>query len=683
MAIFSMSSTLKAYWIPLLLFTASMFFQLVIIPTSFPPSHYAVLGIREYSPVEEVKEAYQKLSSKWNSGIESPSTIDFIKIRYAFELLDNHLWKRDYDIFGIDEQVHVIDTLKEQYAEANFTQIKLPLLESPSFDPQDYAFNLIKSENLRFMLDKSSTLLVQLFSLGSHKCAQFSNTWKRIVNLLDGVTSTGMVELGDIKLATYFADTKYTGQPFFRSGIPSLVAFPQGCRSSDCLVRYAGEHSVDAIADWFATTILSLPRIPFYSKESLVQNFIQKGSRHKVKVIFISKTGERATPIVQQAAKNYWNFASFAFALWRDEESSFWWNVFGVESAPAIVILKDPGVKPLIYNGLLNSTEFANIMEQNKYQVLPQLRTVTSMELGCDAKGNSRAGHDTMIWYCVVLAGRHSPELDSMRETMRRVQETLSNDEKAIISQDPSSAFSATALKEKRLTFTWLDGEKQQRYCFFYLNSEQSFETCGPRRDMIDVARLFIIRYKKTDDADKTEKVSNNYFAASLNADVDPTSQLVATYNGSQEIPDIVKWMSKVIKDGDTKDLPLFKTKTPLLVPEDADPIWSRSTEKILSSSKGVKHKIQNFIHKMSDRFGDPRFGPILLLAALISFGRIWLGRSRPQRPIQSNGSSQPESKDEARRLRPKRVPKKDLPLSMTDEEPKDAVQAFSDSDSD
>lgn len=34
--------------------------------------------------------------------------------------------------------------------------------------------------------------------------------------------------------------------------------------------RYEGELSVDAVTDWVATTILGLPRIPYYSKDSLV-----------------------------------------------------------------------------------------------------------------------------------------------------------------------------------------------------------------------------------------------------------------------------------------------------------------------------------------------------------------------------------------------------------------------------
>lgn len=38
------------------------------------------------------------------------------------------------------------------------------------------------------------------------------------------------------------------------------------------------------------------------------------------------------------------------------------------------------------------------------------------MELGCDARGYSRAGYDTSTWYCAILAGRHGPELSKMRE---------------------------------------------------------------------------------------------------------------------------------------------------------------------------------------------------------------------------------------------------------------------------
>lgn len=61
---------------------------------------------------------------------------------------------------------------------------------------------------------------------------------------------------------------------------------------------------------------------------------------------------------------------------------------------------------------------------------------------------------------------------------MRRVQETLSKDgELTAVDQDLSSAPALLALKQKRLTFTWLDGEAQkvstslQMFAFLWLNS--------------------------------------------------------------------------------------------------------------------------------------------------------------------------------------------------------------------
>ncbi|XP_028119690.1 uncharacterized protein LOC114317181 isoform X6 [Camellia sinensis] len=553
-------SALKAYWFPLILFASSMFYQLLILPRSYPPSHYDVLGIKRYSSMEQVTEAYEKFSSKWNSGTEVPPITEFIKIRYAFELLTNPLWKRNYDIFGIDEHIHVLDSIKERHAGTIFSEIDLPLLESASFDPGDHDFEVITSGNFLSKFENSKALLiqnlVQVFSFGSDRSAQFYNNWKKIASLLDGMANTGMVELGEVQLATYLAEKTFTGQPSFQNGLPSLIAFPSGCNTANCLVRYEGELSVDAVTNWFATTILSLPRILYYSKDSLLQSFVGKSSPHKVKVIFFSETGERAAPFVRQAALSYWPYAAFAFVPWREEESSFWWNVFGVESAPAIVFLKEHGVKPVVYHGPANNSWFVDIMEQHKHQELPQLRSVTSMELGCDARGYSRAGNETAIWYCVILVGRSSPELNKMRATVRRIQEALST-----VDKDQPSSLAAVALKEKRLTFTWLDGEAQQRYCFFHTQTENSYDTCGPRRDITDVPQLIIVRYKRnaTEDSIKNEeKKPKNMLEAFLNDDVDPASQLVARYNGSEESSKIIKWISQIIEDGDSGELPFF-----------------------------------------------------------------------------------------------------------------------------
>ncbi|XP_071702015.1 uncharacterized protein [Rutidosis leptorrhynchoides] len=616
-----------------------------------------------------------------------------IKIQYAYELLTNPIWKRDYDIFGIDEHQHVFESVKEKYSTAEFSDISLPLLEPTSFE-SDQAFDVISSENFVSKLQNSNTLLVQIFSDGSSRCAEFFSQWKRIASLLEGIANTGMINISNLKLATYLSEKRYTGAPFFRNGLPYLLAFPPGCKTSDCIVRYTGELSVDAVTDWFSTSILSLPRISYYSKESLGQSFLGKASRHKVKVIFVSKTGQRATPFVRQVAKTYWPYASFALTVWREEESVFWSNTFGVEEAPAVVILRDPGVKPVVYHGLINNTQLVDIMEQNKHQVLPQLRSRTSMELGCDPKGHSRAGNDTTVWYCAVLVGRQSAELHKMRETMRRVQDILSDTEDGDGDADQldreTATSAAVAWKENRLTFVWVDGEAQKRFCLFYVNGADSHDTCGPRQDITDVPRLFLIRYKRNDTEvnKKVEENPMNMFATIASREVDPTSQLVALYKGLEETPQIIKWISETVRDGDSRDLPFHRTSTPELVPEDADPIWSKGRDQIISSGRGIKQKIGTIPQTINDLTSDPRLGPMLLLGALMSFGFIYLRRNQSVKPNpRTHNSSQPnvegEDRPKLRRRRPKVQTSQDVPPSMTDVPPPNAFQMpFTDSDS-
>ncbi|KAK2655544.1 hypothetical protein Ddye_008596 [Dipteronia dyeriana] len=684
-------SKMKAYSVPLVLFVLALFYQLLLLPRSFPPSHYDVLGIKRYTSIEQVKSAYDELYSKWNSGEEVPSTIHFLKIRYAYELLSHPLWKRNYDIYGFEEQLHVLYKVREQYGGESFSNIDLPLLDDAAiaFDHSDHAFKAITSENFRSMLNDSKPLLIQVYTDGSYRCAQFSNVWRRIVALLEGIANSGAVELNEIDLATYFAERKPTGQYFFRNGLPSLVAFPSWCKASHCMIRFEGELSVDSVTDWFATTILGLPRIFYHTKESLGKSFLAKSGPHKVKIICFSKTGERATPFLRQISKDYWAYASFAFVLWQEEESSFWWNTFEVDSAPAIVFIKDPGVKPTVYYGSFNNSWVSEIIERNKQQELPQLRSLTSLELGCDARGYSRSGNDIRIWYCVILAGRQSSELRRMRETMRRVQELLSSESDLdALDVDRSLTESAIAFQNKRLTFAWLDGEAQERYCSFYLYCETAFETCGPRRDLSDVPRLFVVRYKRNATAENIKVVGKpkNIWDVWQYEEVDPASQLVVRYNGSTEIPEIIKWISEIIKDGDFNDLPFYRVKTPDLVPEESEPIWSRGAQSIRSKSIGVKDRIHNIMGKSYDYLEDPRIGPALLLASLMSFGTIWLVRNQPGRPRQSGQQSQSSTEDESRpkqREHPRNLSKKIRP-PITDVEPKDAYQMpLSDSETD
>ncbi|CAL5362290.1 unnamed protein product [Camellia sinensis] len=153
---------LKAYWFPLILFASSMFYQLLTLPRSYPPSHYDVLGIKRYSSMEQVTEAYEKFSSKWNSGTEVPPITEFIKvckspfalkIRYAFEQLKNPLWKRNYNIFGIDELIVISrsDMLGQFFLKLTFH----------CWNPGDHDFEVITYGNFLSKFENSKALLIQ------------------------------------------------------------------------------------------------------------------------------------------------------------------------------------------------------------------------------------------------------------------------------------------------------------------------------------------------------------------------------------------------------------------------------------------------------------------------------------------------------------------------------------------
>lgn len=50
-----------------------------------------------------------------------------------------------------------------------------------------------------------------------------------------------------------------------------LASFPLGENNNlNLSVRFEGELSTDTVTDWFATTVLELPRVFYHTKETLV-----------------------------------------------------------------------------------------------------------------------------------------------------------------------------------------------------------------------------------------------------------------------------------------------------------------------------------------------------------------------------------------------------------------------------
>ncbi|XP_066398106.1 uncharacterized protein [Miscanthus floridulus] len=530
-------------------------------------------------------------------------------------------------------------------------------------------------------INEEYPLIILVYSKGSPRCAQFIEYWKQIGTQLDGIAKTAMVEVGDSQVAGYFAEKRFSKRPFFRNGVPTLVAYPANCKSPSCYMRYPGGLFVDSVVDWVATSVIGLPRILYYSKETLGPQFIGKSGHHKVKVIFFSSTGERAAPFLRQAAQEYSSYSSFGFVLWREDESQIWWNSLGVESAPALVFLKGAGTKPFVHHGIFSKSEFIEMMEEHKHHELRQLRSDTSLELGCDARGHSRAGNDAAIWYCVIVAGRLGAELSKKRQILRKAQDKLLGDvDKSARSVDNSveTSSAATAFKDDRLTFVWLDGEVQKQICAFYLATDYT-GACGPRDfgDDNDKPEIFIVRFQRnaTYEALKAEKKNN--LVDVLQGQHTDASQLVARYKGPDEIEEINRWISQIIKDGDTREIPYFTSKVPDLVPEETSKEWLRSSKSIRSAGKSLK---DNIGFHVQDYLTHPMIGSTLLMCGCISMGIIWFRNNKPTQSTRQEKAP----KDKTKRPRPKLSTSLFGEPSVVDVDPKDARQwEMSDSDSD
>ncbi|KAJ7558099.1 hypothetical protein O6H91_04G024900 [Diphasiastrum complanatum] len=590
-------------------------------------SYYEVLGIKETATFEEIFAAYQKLSEPWykeeennEQGIHVAVT-SIIEVQRAFEILSNEKRRQDYDHFGLDELQET-----EALAKANKEEVldAFPLAKHNDFVPIASRTTILNATNFLSALGSDETWFIQLYSLASTGSQSFADTWERIAESLDGVANLGRVELVEIQLARLLAEkNRATGHPFFRHGLPSILAIPPSCKHLNCLVRYTDKMTYENIADWCATSILKLPRILYYSPQSLVTDVIQNAGPDKIKVIGFSKTGERAAPYFRKAAKDYWQYAIFAFVLWREQDAVFWETRFGVESAPALLFLKDPGVQPVVYHGPMNSSSFGGAMEAHKNHVLPQLRSITAEELGCDATGYSRGGKEVLTWYCVILAGKPGIELSQMRAVLRSVQDDLLRDIDSNEDDGTPVTTAAKAFKEKRLSLTWLDGEKQkQKYCFFLVHSDDVHETCGPKRygEADNVPKIFLVRYKRDSGEQEVlkEKKWKNIWDVVQEEQEKLASLLVASYNGTMESQKIMSWISQTIKDGDTQDLPNFKVETPALIPEDTITYKKQAAEFFSDKVQKVYYKSTDLRYGFSDVIRDPKLFQIIIVVAAL-----------------------------------------------------------------
>ncbi|KAH7292793.1 hypothetical protein KP509_29G086000 [Ceratopteris richardii] len=598
--------------------------------SSSPPlTHYQVLEVQRDASAEEIDYAYHKklaaIKSSRNNGKVAHFS-NYLQVQHAFEILSDPLRRRDYDNFEQDElQDHVRDLQKQ--GEALDFQIHTlwePFKYYPDLSGLDVHFS---ADNLNFLQDRNETLLIQIYSIASRNCWKHETDWKHLCEQIEGVVNIGRVELGEVKLASYFASKNWaTGRKLFRYGLPAYIAIPPDCKSDKCIVRYRGILTIDGLLKWITTDILNLPQIMYYSPETLITQFIKRSGPHKIKVVIFSTTGERANLHFRKAARDYWEYFSFSLVLWQETDARLWENRFGVRSAPAMVLLRDPGLAPIIFYGKPNASMLVNLLEENKLHVLPQLRSITAQELGCTESGYSVAGKTEQTWYCTIVSGRPGLELSRARAVMRDVKNNLTTEDLMHNNGPDSLSTAALAVKTKRMVLAWLDGAFQKQICLFYLNSPTVHDTCGEKAfpEQIDVPRVFMVRYRRhPKDQERIlakKSQGNSFFNQLLREREDLASQIVAVYTEELIIEKLISWISKMIEEGDREDSLVYIKKAPSLIPEEQRSGWPGYPQRnVVHIMQGFADSCKDLGIVVEDFIKEPRFmyTVAILLASL------------------------------------------------------------------
>ncbi|KAG0592049.1 hypothetical protein KC19_1G220600 [Ceratodon purpureus] len=584
---------------------------------------YQVLGVSETANATEINVAFTLLYQSLSTSMKTEPMFDtkerLVDLRHAHNILSDERRRREYDIFQVDVLQEAVQGAKEVMIKTG--NLEYEPLSSVSWDvqpemvsyPSQYSQFLSETQSLtsqnfdKLVLESEDVWVILLYSETSIDSNDLTKGWSVVAELLSGVAKVGRVEIGELPLSVSLAQkTLYTKQPRFMSGLPEVVVVTSECLRFDCVTRYRGLKTVHAVTEWIATSVLKLPQIFYPRSKSLINDVIHGGEPHKVKVLVFSYDGRSRAPLyIRQAAKKYHEHALFAMVVWEEHKAAFREFLRDPDlEMPELVILKDPGLKPVVYQGPLNSLKLERLMEEHKTFVLPQLRSISSEALGCDARGNSLAGNDTRVWYCVIVAGRTGRLLSEMRGVMREVLQNLTQTELVADSTEMprQNLLAVEALRSRRLSLSWLDGEKQKDFCYFYLHSPTMFEACGPRRygEVDDLPKIFLIRYHRKpltiEDLDRLEKEkalrAKNVWTSLLSEDNENVaSQLVSKYNGSTDTGEIVQWISQMVYDGDHHELPGFGGGMPELVPEEKVTFWTETKNIVLD---GQARAVQN-----------------------------------------------------------------------------------------
>ena len=470
---------------------------------------YAILGVDKTADASAIKRSYRKLSLRFHpdkqqhNDEEQKEKIEqkFMNIQMAYKTLIDPEKRRNYDVTGYanlkdlerDERRKEKEEGEKKGGYHRFTKKKGSSSSSSlrskrgGWDSEEQTIDLIDSETFDFTslsafesivfnrrrsnnnAGSGNSWLIEIYDDASEPSQRASSSWEQAARELDGFAKFGRVNRKLYRrLAVKVAPKHFmSSEPVAFSKLPAVVGFAQDCNNFWCAQRYRGEMKADDLGVFVMDKLLRLKEVPSVTSEELEENFAPatirgKNKDNKIKFIIFSPRATTPSPTLRKLATAYSNDVDVVRIHFTEREQGKWKRIYGVESAPAVVVLKSESNEVIVKHGVSGKESLKRLFAEHHLQLIPEITSRSMDDIRCKSGGLTRL--------CVLLLGDGGNVTETLKLTLSSIKKDLQK-ERDESNEEQLSALkmsAAAGLENDEIVFAHVDCVKQKRICRAY-----------------------------------------------------------------------------------------------------------------------------------------------------------------------------------------------------------------------
>ena len=474
---------------------------------------YTILGVDKNADASAIKRSYRKLSLRFhpdkqqqnakNIDEEEKEKIDekFMNIQMAYKTLIDPEKRRNYDVTGYanlkdlerdERRKEKEEGEKKGGYHQRFAKKKgsssSSRMKRGGWDSEEQTIDSIDSETFDFTslsafesivfnrrknnnnAGNGNTWLIEVYDDASEPSQRASSSWEQAARALDGFAKFGRVNQKLYRQLAVKVAPKYfmSNEPIAFSKLPAVVGFAQGCNNFWCAQRYRGEMKADDLGTFVMDKLLRLKEVPSVTSEELEQNFAPTTTtggnikEDKVKFIVFSPRATTPSPTLRKLATDYSNDVNVVRIHHTERDQGKWKRIYGVESAPAVVVLKSESNEVIVKHGVSGKESLKSLFAEHHLQLIPEITTRSVDNIRCKSGGLTRL--------CVLILGDGGKPTEALKLTLSSIKKDLrkERDETREERLDPMKMSIAAALENDEVVFARIDCAKQKKACHAY-----------------------------------------------------------------------------------------------------------------------------------------------------------------------------------------------------------------------